>query len=264
MTELTIFAYESSAVRTVRKDGEPWFVATDIAKILGYKEAKDMARMLDDDEKGAHILPTLGGEQELLIISESGLYAAILKSRREEAKKFRKWVTSEVLPSIRKTGGYIDPEVVRAIPKVPAHEADHAVAAARSFNAMMRAGRAMGLPLAQAALRANDSALRRSGVDVMAEMGVSVDDLVIPTEPKPDAPPDPIAEGIAAWAASIDGGLWSMEEIIAQAFGVTPASGKYLRLAVRVGPALSAEGFMRRKYRRDGKKLCNFWERASA
>lgn len=89
------------------KDGEPWFVAKDVADVLGYREAKDMTRNLDDDEKGAHILPTLGGDQEVLIINESGLYTAILKSRRKEAKRFKKWVTSTVLPSIRKHGGYV-------------------------------------------------------------------------------------------------------------------------------------------------------------
>jgi prophage antirepressor-like protein len=96
----------SLAVRTVTKEGNTWFVAKDIADVLGYREAKDMTRNLDDDEKGAHIVPTLGGEQEALIISESGLFAAILKSRRKEAKEFRKWVTSVVLPSIRQHGGY--------------------------------------------------------------------------------------------------------------------------------------------------------------
>jgi len=97
---------DSLKVRTIIKDGCPWFVAKDVADILGYREAKDMARNLDDDEKGAHIVPTLGGEQEVLIINESGLYSAILRSRRKEAKDFRKWITSVVLPSIRKHGGY--------------------------------------------------------------------------------------------------------------------------------------------------------------
>lgn len=109
-----VFAFPSSrgssavnlAVRTITKDGNTWFVAKDIANVLGYREAKDMARSLDDDEKGAHIVPTLGGEQEALIISESGLFAVILRSRRKEAKEFRKWVTSVVLPSIRQHGGY--------------------------------------------------------------------------------------------------------------------------------------------------------------
>ena len=81
-------------------------IASDVASALEYREARDLTRILDDDEKGPHIVRTLGGNQEVTIINESGLYAAILKSRKPEAKKFKKWVTSEVLPSIRKTGSY--------------------------------------------------------------------------------------------------------------------------------------------------------------
>ncbi|MGI0120213.1 phage antirepressor KilAC domain-containing protein [Zooshikella sp. RANM57] len=95
------------SVRVLIRNGEPWFVATDIAKALGYPEAAKMTRFLDGDEKGRLIVETLGGVQVLSSINESGLYSAILKSRRAEAKQFKKWVTSEVLPSIRKTGGYI-------------------------------------------------------------------------------------------------------------------------------------------------------------
>lgn len=100
-------AKPESSVRVISRDGETWFVAGDIAEILGYREAKDMARNLDDDEKGAHIVPTLGGDQAVLIINESGLYSAILRSRRKEAKRFKKWITSTVLPSIRQHGGYL-------------------------------------------------------------------------------------------------------------------------------------------------------------
>lgn len=106
MTDLSIFAFESAAVRTLTRNGEPWFVATDIANILGFKHSPHMVRMLDEDEKGVHVVDTLGGDQELSVISESGLYACILKSRRAEAKVSRKWVTSDVLPAIRKTGTF--------------------------------------------------------------------------------------------------------------------------------------------------------------
>ena len=85
---------------------EPWFVATDVAEALEYRNAPDMTRNLDDDEKGTQIVRTLGGDQEMTVINESGLYSAILRSRKPEAKAFKKWVTSEVLPSIRKTGSY--------------------------------------------------------------------------------------------------------------------------------------------------------------
>lgn len=96
-------------LRGFLRDGEPWFVAGDVSTALDYSEAKDMTRNLDDDEKGRQIVPTLGGDQEMTVINESGLYSAILKSRKPEAKTFKKWVTSEVLPSIRKTGSYTAP-----------------------------------------------------------------------------------------------------------------------------------------------------------
>lgn len=103
----TIFQFRSTEVRTLVLDGEVWFVASDVAKALGYPEAKDMTRVLDDDEKGRQIVPTPGGDQEMSVINESGLYHAVLKSRKPEAKPFRKWVTAEVLPTIRKTGQYV-------------------------------------------------------------------------------------------------------------------------------------------------------------
>lgn len=110
--ELITFDFEQSAVRVVTLDGEPWFVAADVAAILGYERAHDMTRNLDDDErcvsrlKGAQNVPTLGGDQEHSIISESGLYNAIFRSRRDEARAFRRWVTGTVLPELRRTGGF--------------------------------------------------------------------------------------------------------------------------------------------------------------
>lgn len=103
----TIFNFRSTEVRTLVLDGEAWFVASDVAKALAYTHAPHMLRVLDEDEKGVRIVDTLGGPQELGVISESGLYHAVLKSRKPEAKPFRKWVTSEVLPAIRKTGQYV-------------------------------------------------------------------------------------------------------------------------------------------------------------
>ena len=108
MNELKIFNNaEFGQVRTTEIDGQPWFAATDIAKALGYRMASDLIRRIDDEDKGTHIMSTLGGEQALSIINESGLYSAILGSKLESAKRFKHWVTSEVLPSIRKSGGYI-------------------------------------------------------------------------------------------------------------------------------------------------------------
>lgn len=106
MQTLLTFDYSADPVRIVMQHDQPWFVATDVAAILGYRNAPDMVRNLDDDEKGTQIVRTLGGDQELTIISESGLYNAIFRSRRAEAHAFRRWVTGTVLPEIRRTGGY--------------------------------------------------------------------------------------------------------------------------------------------------------------
>lgn len=103
---LVSYQFDEAPVRVVMILDNPWFVANDIAKVLGYQRAPDMVRHLDEDEKGVHVLHTLGGNQEMTVISESGLYAAIFKSRRPEAQRFRKWVTSEVLPELRRTGRY--------------------------------------------------------------------------------------------------------------------------------------------------------------
>lgn len=96
---------EFGQVRVVDVNGEPWFVAKDVCDCLELDLASG-ARGLDDDEKGLHTMQTPGGAQEMSIISEAGLYSLILRSRKPEAKAFKRWVTHDILPSIRKTGGY--------------------------------------------------------------------------------------------------------------------------------------------------------------
>lgn len=111
MNELTIFENEEfGSVRTIEIDNEPWFVASDIAKALGYRMASDLSRRIDDEDKGTQKVSTPSGMQEMTVINESGMYTAILGSNLPNAKKFKHWVTSEVLPSIRKTGGYHVPK----------------------------------------------------------------------------------------------------------------------------------------------------------
>jgi len=102
--------YQNHPVRIVDNDGETWFAAKDVSDILGYRDAYNMTRRLDEDEKDTHLVSTPSGDQEMLIISESGLYQAILGSKKKEAKDFTRWVTHDVLPSIRKTGGYTVPQ----------------------------------------------------------------------------------------------------------------------------------------------------------
>lgn len=100
------FYFDDQPVRTLLINDQPWFVATDVAAALDYRDAHNMCRNLDGDEKGTQIVSTLHGDQHATIINESGLYSAILRSRKAEAKRFKKWVTAEVLPAIRKTGQY--------------------------------------------------------------------------------------------------------------------------------------------------------------
>lgn len=108
MTELQIFnSEEFGDIRTVTIDNEPWFVGKDVAEALGYLNSrKALADHVHEDDKGVTKCDTLGGKQDLTIINESGLYALIFGSKLESAKRFKHWVTSEVLPAIRKTGGY--------------------------------------------------------------------------------------------------------------------------------------------------------------
>ena len=108
-TAITPFNFNNSEIRLIVRAGEPWFITADVARVLGYRDASNAGRVLDDDEKGTHIVSTPGGDQKLTVINESGLYALVLRSRKPEARKFAKWVTSEVLPAIRKTGKYERP-----------------------------------------------------------------------------------------------------------------------------------------------------------
>jgi prophage antirepressor-like protein len=106
----TEFKFDESCVRTVIKDGEPWFVAKDVCEILDLEDPSMTVSRLEEDQRGKANVCTPGGQQQMLTVSESGLYSLIFTSRKPEAKRFRKWIASEVLPSIRKTGGYQIPE----------------------------------------------------------------------------------------------------------------------------------------------------------
>lgn len=108
------FEYHAMPVRTIADpDGSALFVAADVSSILGYTNTGALNRSLDDDEKGVRIMHTPGGAQQFAVITEAGLYQAVLQSRRPEARPFKKWVTGEVLPQIRKTGGYA-PDLAQA------------------------------------------------------------------------------------------------------------------------------------------------------
>lgn len=112
MNELQVFKSEEfGTVRTIERNGEPWFVGKDVAAALGYKDPTKAAReRVDEEDRGVAKIDTPSGEQEMTVINESGLYSLVLSSKLPSAKKFKRWVTSEVLPSIRKTGAYAVPK----------------------------------------------------------------------------------------------------------------------------------------------------------
>ncbi len=109
MNELKIFSNpDFGTIRTIEQNGEPWFVGKDVAEVLGYSDtAQAIRKHVEEEDKGVVEMTTPGGKQPLTIINESGLYSLILSSKLPTAKKFKRWVTSEVLPAIRKHGGYV-------------------------------------------------------------------------------------------------------------------------------------------------------------
>lgn len=100
------FDFEGHAVRTINRDGVVWWVLADVCAVLAVAQPHHVASRLDDDEKGRAIITTPGGAQEMTVLNESGLYSLILTSRKAAAKRFKKWVTAEVLPTLRRTGTY--------------------------------------------------------------------------------------------------------------------------------------------------------------
>ena len=115
---------EFGEIRTTQINGEPWFVLKDTCDILGIGSPHKVAERLDSDERGRSSIPTLGGSQSMTVINESGLYAVILRSDKPNARAFRKWITSHVLPTIRKHGGYIADEVLDRLKENPKEAAD--------------------------------------------------------------------------------------------------------------------------------------------
>lgn len=113
-TGMQLFQFDNVAtgsrlsLNALEKDGQVWFIARDICSVLDIKNSRDALAVLDDDEKGVAFTDTLGGRQRVAIVNESGLYALIIRSNKPQAKAVRKWVTSQVIPSIRKHGGYIN------------------------------------------------------------------------------------------------------------------------------------------------------------
>ncbi len=116
MNEMQI--YENSqfgSIRVIDQGGEPWFVAADVCRALEIQNHRDVFSRLDDDEKGVALIDTLGGQQKMSTVNEPGLYSLVLGSRKPEAKAFKRWITHEVVPAIRKHGAYMTPATVEVI-----------------------------------------------------------------------------------------------------------------------------------------------------
>lgn len=152
------FDYNGNAVRTVQQNGQLWFVAKDVCGILEIENSRDALSRLDDDEKGVVITDTLGGKQEVASVNESGLYNLIFTSRKAEAKAFRRWVTSEVLPIIRKRG-YYAVRGNRAIQQAPVKALDAAV----TFLMQLLAG-GVKVPQTEVILRAKERGISATSV----------------------------------------------------------------------------------------------------
>lgn len=117
--ELSVFNFEEShPVRVILQNEEPWFIGNDVCAALCLGNPRSSLALLEEDEKGVHNMDTPSGQQEMTIINEPGLYSLVLRSRKPEAKKFKRWITHEVLPAIRRTGSYAAPSV----PSVPVRE----------------------------------------------------------------------------------------------------------------------------------------------
>ena len=106
---LVPFQYGEATVRTVVIDGEPWFVLADLCRALGISQPHRVAERIDDDMKGRHLVTTPGGAQEMTVVNEPGMYEVVIRSDKPGAAKFRRWITSAVLPEIRKTGSFNAP-----------------------------------------------------------------------------------------------------------------------------------------------------------
>ena len=120
--DVQVFTHELFGnIRAVEKDGEPWFVAVDVCNALGIANSRDAVKRLDTDEKGVVLTDTLGGKQELATVSEPGLYSLVMGSRKPEAKNFKRWITHEVIPSIRKHGAYMTAQTIDKIISDPSN-----------------------------------------------------------------------------------------------------------------------------------------------
>ena len=163
MSNIIPFDFNSHAVRVIDDNGEPWFVAMDVAEVLGYTDAQAMTRKLDQDEIQNRQIGGFG-PRGVNLINEAGLYACILTSQKPEAKPFKRWVTHEVLPAIRKTGQY-------TVPKADT-EVRPLIDANRLFKSNLSIARTV-FKGNQALLSANMATQKATGTDVLGNLGAT-------------------------------------------------------------------------------------------
>ena len=175
MNELRIFkSPEFGQIRTIEIGGEPWFVGKDVAEILGYKDTSDaMRRHVDDEDKLTRCFTDSGQSREMYVINESGLYSLILSSKLPTAKRFKRWVTSKVLPAIRKTGAYAVPmttaDKLRLLVECNSDLSNRMDAVENSVGEVKDEFRSFrdDLPLLGAEMDQITSAVKRKGVEVL-------------------------------------------------------------------------------------------------
>lgn len=175
MNELRIFkSPEFGQIRTIEIGGEPWFVGKDVAEILGYKDTSDaMRRHVDDEDKLTRCFTDSGQSREMYVINESGLYSLILSSKLPTAKRFKRWVTSEVLPAIRKTGMYATPmttaDKLRLLVECNSDLSNRMDAVENSVGEVKDEFRSFrdDLPLLGIEMEQITSAVKRKGVEVL-------------------------------------------------------------------------------------------------
>lgn len=215
------FTFEDQAIRVILINDEPWFIANDLCAVLALANSRDALSRLDDDEKGVGSTDTLGGNQSLNIVSESGMYSLVLGSRKPEARRFKKWVTSDLLPTLRRTGRYSLTDQPRPIASADI-DPPRIMAAVALANA---ARKLYGLATAR-------RVWVQCGLPVAAEDAGAADRA------------DPLSGRIADWIGDRDG--FSIEEC-ANGVGIDHPD---LSMRLRIGRILRGLGFMRHTVRR--------------
>lgn len=250
MNPLNPFDFEGRALRLATDAaGNPWFHAGDVCAALELGNPRDaVARHVDPDDVGKHdAIDAVGRTQQVNFVNESGLYALIFGSTKEAAKRFKRWVTSEVLPALRRTGSYAMPAAEPeppALPAAPSHRADTVVSATRSLTALVKAGLALGLPRRAAAHRANAQTLQLTGLDLADMLDV---DLSTPCEDKARPLGRALSVGVAEFLEEWRGGRWPMVPALA-----TDVHAAYLRFCQAQGHAALPIGAFAVQLRRGG------------